>query len=272
MQLELTFGNDPQHLPSVRAFLATTLEQLPLAASAVAKLETLVQTAVEDAVASAYPPGDSGLVKLSINEQHGKLEIRVRDFGIPKDISLLQQQSPQPAADVVDEIHWLTFGPDGKALQLVKWLHETHISAAASTLELQPFSDDAPAAPQQQYDVRRMRAAEAEQVSQLMYRTYGNTYFNEDVYYPERIAAQNEHGAVFSYVAVGEDGIVAGHYALERNQSGPVVEGGQAVVDPAHRGRGLLNRLKDVSLEEARQMFDEMVETEKAYLPEFLYV
>jgi hypothetical protein len=99
-----------------------------------------------------------------------------------------------------------------------------------------------------------MRPEEAEQVSQLMYRTYGNTYFNSDVYYPDRVAAQNARGSVLSYVAVGEDGQVAGHYALERNQDGPVAEGGQAVVDPAHRGRGLLDRMKDFSLEEARQL------------------
>jgi predicted GNAT family acetyltransferase len=57
-----------------------------------------------------------------------------------------------------------------------------------------------------------------------------------------------------SYVAVGAAGAVAGHYALELDQPGPVVEGGQAVVDPAHRGRGLLHRMTDASLDEARRL------------------
>ena len=33
-----------------------------------------------------------------------------------------------PAADVIDEVHWLAFVSQGKALQIVKWLHEKHIA------------------------------------------------------------------------------------------------------------------------------------------------
>ncbi len=265
MQLELTFGNTPIHLPSVRAFLDATLQQLPLSSDTAAKLRTFIDAAVKDAILHAYPRGDQGLINLSVQSQHGKLEIRVRDFGIPKDVHLMEQQL-RPAdttatnrfgtlgAEVADEVHWLTFGPDGKALQVVKWLHDSHIADVASGERLERFSDAMPLAPQQQYTIRRMRADESEQVSQLMYRTYGNTYFNADVYYPDRVASQNERGDVLSYVAVSEAGEVAGHYALERNQAGPVAEGGQAVVDPAHRGRGLLDRMKHDALEEARRL------------------
>jgi len=263
MQLKLTFGNDQIHLPSVRAFMNATLQQFPLPSEIAGKLETFTDAAVQDAVLNAYAPGDQGLIELSIQEEHGKLEIRVRDFGIPMDIHLLERRlkptDPSAmnrfgtlAAEVADEVHWLTFGPEGKALQVVKWLHDSHIADVASAGRIERFSDCEPLAPEQQYTIRRMRADESEQVSQLMYRTYGNTYFNEDVYYPDRVAAQNERGVVLSYVAVSEDGEVVGHYALERNQEGPVAEGGQAVVDPAHRRRGLLDRMKQHALEEAR--------------------
>ena len=158
------------------------------------------------------------------------------------------------APDAVDEVHWLAFGREGKALQVVKWLHERHVTDGASPESLKAFTDDVPLAPPQDYTIRRMQCCEAAQVSQLMYRTYGNSYFNEDVYYPDRVAAQNDRGKVLSYVAVAADGTIAGHYALERNQAGPVAEGGQAVVDPTHRGRGLLDRMKDFSLEEAARL------------------
>ena len=136
----------------------------------------------------------------------------------------------------------------------MKWLHDDHITDKAHPAALAPFKDDAPLAPPQEYTIRRMRPDEAIQVSQLMYRAYGNTYFNEDVYYPDRVAAHNAAGSVLSFVAVGADGQLAGHYALERDEEGPVAEGGQAVVDPAHRGRGLLDRMKDAALAEAKRM------------------
>jgi hypothetical protein len=239
------------------------LNQLPLQQEMAARLCRLVQDSVNDAIEKAYPPGESGQIRVAIKERHGKLELLIRDYGLPQDIDALEQEIHDPncrrhridseLAAAVDDIHWLGFGRDGKALQIIKWLDEGHIADRADPDQLRALESAAPLAPEQNYEVRRMRADEAVQVSQLMYRAYGNTYFNEDVYYPERIAAQNAHDVNLSFVAVGENGTVAGHYALELNQPGPVAEGGQAVVDPAHRGRGLLNRLKAAALEAATE-------------------
>jgi len=263
LQLELQLTNDERVLPSVRAFAHETLRQVPLSQEDAAALEKLVVGAVEDAVAHAYRPGEEGAIKLSINDTHGRLEILVRDFGLPQDVAELERRLHDnvDSADrlfgcpvtAIDEVHWLAFGPEGKALQVRKWLHDKSITEHTEAANLTPFVESAPLAPQQQYTVRRMQPSEAVQVSQLMYRTYGGTYFNPDVYYPERVAAHNANGSVISFVAVAEDGYVAGHIALELNQPGRVAESGQAAVDPAHRGRGLLERMKELSLEVATQ-------------------
>lgn len=263
MQLELQLTSDPRVLPSVRAFAHETLRQLPLSVADASAIESLVVGAIEDAVEHAYRPGEEGAIKLSINEAHGRLEILIRDFGLPQDVAELERRlhAEEKAADrlfgcpsaAIDEVHWLAFGPEGKALQVRKWLHDRSIIEHAEAANLTPFVESPPLAPQQQYTVRRMQPSEAVQVSQLMYRTYGGTYFNPDVYYPERVAAHNANGSVISFVAVAENGYVAGHIALELNQPGRVAESGQAAVDPAHRGRGLLERMKELSLEVASQ-------------------
>lgn len=263
MQLELQLTNDQRVLPSVRAFAHETLRQQPLSPADAAALEKLVVGAVEDAVAHAYRAGEDGAIKLSIVDTHGRLEILVRDYGLPQDVAELERRlhavndAPDRLfgcpASVVDEVHWLAFGPEGKALQVRKWLHDRSITEHTEAANLTPFVDSVPLAPPQQYTVRRMQPSEAVQVSQLMYRTYGGTYFNADVYYPERVAAHNANGSVISFVAVAEDGYVAGHTALELNQPGRVAESGQAAVDPAHRGRGLLERMKELALEVAAQ-------------------
>ncbi len=265
MHLELSFSNEPRVLPGVQAFVSTTLLQLPLPADQSGRLAELVMVVVKDAVEHAYPPGEEGLIKLTISEIADKLEIGIRDFGLPQDVHLLEKQLHEAglaaarlygrnAADLVDQMHWLSFGPRGKALQLIKWLHTAHIVDTSPAEVLAHVSSDVPLAPEQPYTVRRMLPEEAVQISQLMYRTYGTTYFNKDVYYPDRIAAQNRHETLLSIVAVGEDGCIAGHCALERNQEGPVAEIGQAAVDPAHRGRGLLDRMKDALEKEAQAL------------------
>lgn len=265
MHLELLVSNDPRALPSVTAFVHTTLLQFALPEETAEQLQRLICAAAASAVEHAYPSGEDGSIRLSISEKAGQLEIRVRDFGLPQDVALLEQQLHVKSSDIsglhaadaagaVDELHWLGFGPQGKALQLIKWLPTANIADTAAAEELSPVADDVPPAPQQQYTVRRMRPEEAVQVSQLMYRTYGNTYFNEDVYYPQRIAAQNEHQVLISVVAAAQDGRLAGHCALECNQPGPVAELGQAAVDPAHRGRGLLDRMKEALEGEAKSL------------------
>ncbi len=259
MQLELSFSNDSVNLPSVQAFLNTTLQQSPLAKTVIDGVSQFVEIAVQNAMATAYPKGETGSIRLSVEEQHGKLEIRISDFGIPRDVKELERSLHQENADqlgvslheIADEVHWLSNGPDGKTLQVIKWLHDKHVADQEDQGDMALYAKDAVLAIDQEYSIRRMKDEEAEQVSQLMYRTYGNTYFNEDIYYPDRVAAQNRRGIISSYVAVSETGEVVGHYALEREGQGPVVEVGQAVVSPAHRRRGLLNRMKDFALEDA---------------------
>lgn len=267
MQLQLIFTNDPRCVASVRAFAHETLRQWPLDAAVADKLEACVVAVATHAIENAYPRGEEGTVELTAREQHGKLEFLVRDYGLPQDMAALEQRlhDPKvatsdkfalhwPGAEVVDELHWIGYGREGKAIQLVKWLHDDHVAEGSNGADLKPFSDNVPLAPAQEYTIRRMRPDEATQVSQLIYRAYGNSYLNEDVYYPDRVAALNAKNINISFVAVGSDGRLAGHYALERDEPGPVVEGGQAVVDPAHRGRGLLDRMKDAALDEARRL------------------
>ena len=75
MQLELTLGNDRQHVPTLCAFLHTSLAQLPPETPVADQIEHFVCGAAQDAIAHAYSTGDDGLIKLSIDEQHGKHQI-----------------------------------------------------------------------------------------------------------------------------------------------------------------------------------------------------
>jgi len=264
MNVSLDFTNERRLLSSVQALLREALAQLPLSDAAADSLARLAAGAVDHAITHAYPAGETGTIRLSLTEQGGRLEVRVRDFGLPQDTPAAEQalhtskrhRQPLFGCDVegvADELHWLGFGPEGKAFQIIKWLDDDHVAEATKQSDLAAFEDEPPLAPEQEYDVRRLQSEDAAQVSQLIYRAYGNTYFNEDVYYPRRVAAQNEHGTLVSFVAVTAEGEVVGHYALEFDQEGPVAEVGQAVVNPAHRQRGLMTRMKDAALAHAAE-------------------
>ena len=259
MEMELRLSNDAPLIPSIQAFVRSTLNEVGLSETTVAGLEQLVGEVITHTVKHAYPHGEDGAIMLKVTESNGKFEITISDDGVPQDIKKLEAQLTQGPIDlpglrnaintgILDEMHWSALGPNGKALHLIKWLHEESVRDTSSF----DVSTDEPLAPEQEYDVRKSRSEEALQISQLIYRIYGNTYFNEDLYYPDRVAAQHANGKVLSIVAADAEGYLAGHCALEFNDAGPVAEVGQAAVDPRHRGRGLLNKMKDALDKEAQ--------------------
>lgn len=262
LEFELRTTNDPRAIGTVEVFVGEVLRHTSLDAVHLAELSELIMTAIRDAFAHAYPVGETGPIVISSSQGGGCLEVDVRDFGLPQNVRQLEDALHSADAGLrrrilgldwahrADEVHWTSHGPDGKSLHIVKRLHDTHIISLSG--ELAPFEEKPPIAPEQNYTIRRLQPSEAVQVSQLIYQAYGSSYFNRDVYYPERVAASNASGDVVSFVAADAEGRVVGHYALEFNQDGPVAEGGQAVVDPAHRGRGILDRLKEAAIEEAR--------------------
>ncbi len=157
MQLELVLSNEPRALASMRAFARETLRQLPLSPADAGELEKLAFGAVDDAIEHAYRDGEEGAIKLAIREQHGRLEIVVRDFGMPQDVESLERRLHEGGAggrslfgcpaELLDEVHWLAFGPEGKALQVRKWLGDKSIADSADSAVIEPFEEDAPLAP-----------------------------------------------------------------------------------------------------------------------------
>jgi len=261
MEFQLRISNDPRALGLVEAFARESLRHTPLDESA--PLQALIVAATRQIIDHAYPPGEDGRIVLHSRQLADHLEITIRDFGLPEDIAALETSLHNetmrswlghlPHTDAADSLHWTGYGPEGKALTLTKSFHDIHVTDHAG--DLQPFREKPPLAPEQDYTIRRMRPTDALTISQLIYKAYGPSYFNRDVYYPERVAAQNASGAIISFVAeAATTGEIVGHYALERNQPGPVAEGGQAVVDPAHRGRKILDRLKAAAIDHAREI------------------
>ena len=104
MQFELEFTNEPKTLPVVRACLQQALGQLPVEADTADALSDLALDAVRDAVAHAYPAGEEGSIKLTFRRRRSKLEILVRDFGMPQDTQAKESRS-FPSLSLQASIH-----------------------------------------------------------------------------------------------------------------------------------------------------------------------
>jgi anti-sigma regulatory factor (Ser/Thr protein kinase) len=272
MLTSLVLPNDAAVLELARGYLN---ELARLADFGEADAQALVEAGIEacvNIIRHAYAPGEAGTFTITGELSPVALDLSFLDHGMPLDRSVEEGVASTEASSAavrgaghglerirhaVDEAHWINHGRGGKELRLVKNRPHADVTAHLPEEQLGRFREDEAAAPPQEYTVRRFQAADAVGVARCVYRVYGYTYEQDDLYYPDRIAHLNETGELISVVALDATGEVVGHYALERPE-GPggmsrVAERGEAVVAPAHRGRHLLQRMRALLEEEGRR-------------------
>jgi hypothetical protein len=148
----------------------------------------------------------------------------------------------------VDEAHWCSHGSAGSELRLrVDRPHRIAVTEPSPAVA----EGEVPLAPEQEYVIRRFEPADAPGIARAFYLTYGYAYDLCAVYAPERLIELNASGRYVSIVALTTGGEVVGHYALAREGDEPIADAAGAIVLPAHRGRDLLNRLRDRAEREA---------------------
>ncbi len=199
-------------------------------------------TIVEQAMAESREP-----IRIVAHCTFAQLTISLFERGLPVD-DAFARRDPHWAelAENVDAAHWHAHGASGSELRLIVNRSHAHEPADAP-----PPSHDVPLAPPQEYTVRRFQPGDGPGVARAFYLTYGYHYDLSAVYTPAHLTKLNEAGHYISIVAIAGDGEVVGHYALIREADEPIADAGGAIVLPAHRGRELLNRLRDEAEREA---------------------
>ncbi len=247
-RVELAVPPDAAFAPLVRAAVADACERAELDPARHDDLTTAAAggflAIVEQAMVESSEP-----VRVILQTMPDQLRVRIRERGLPLD-SAGARRDPAwtQIAAKVDAMHWHVHGASGSELELVM-----NHAPSAQREEAPPASDDVPLAPPQEYSIRRFEPADARAVARAFYLTYGYHYDFPAVYEPRRLAALNASGRYISTVAVGQDGEIAGHYALSRELDQPIGDGCGAIVLPAHRGRDLLNKLREGMEKEAQR-------------------
>ncbi|MFM1916970.1 MAG: hypothetical protein RJB01_485 [Actinomycetota bacterium] len=102
--------------------------------------------------------------------------------------------------------------------------------------------DEASALSAEDVTIRELLPDDAGELAKAIYRSYGWSYPNADMYFPERITQAILAGTRIGEVAVTESGMIAAHWGAVY-LSPTCVETGGTVTDPRFRGRGLAKQL-----------------------------
>lgn len=237
----------------VHAFVHRLTVSTGLDESDAAALAEAARIAVEYVVLNDYPDNQDDELHTFCDLTADEFVFRLADCGVP---SYPTELSPamKAAFACVDSYEWTLRGYLGKQLVLRKKLRQqplAEVLARGAQMKRPSVAQPVDAA---DYRIRRFEPADAPAIAELVYRTYGTTYDDEDYYYPDRIRNENATGAMVSVVAVHPEGEIVGHYALEQRDMAGIYEGSSAVVNPLHRGRKLLDNMKAFACEEARTL------------------
>ena len=200
------------------------------------------------------------------------LTMTIKEKGIPFNPERLPEYQPnRPDQDkkgaglglhliksLIDEVWFIRKGRHGQEIKLIQYLKEKHIHNMLSEREEIDSWEKAGTEPVKgrsiDYSLRPMRPEEAVQVSVCAYKCYGYSY-EDYIYYPERLVALNDEGALFSLLAVGEEDNILGHSALKFPwPQAPIAESGVAFVYPEYRRLGLFKKFNLYFLDYARKV------------------
>jgi anti-sigma regulatory factor (Ser/Thr protein kinase) len=251
----LSLPNTANASDVAEAFAARVAASAGLSEGDVARVSGAVSAAVDYAVQFAYPEARADQIEIEALIEGGRFSLCLRDHGEPQLPGAAADEDRKAAeATLLEKLdglspEWQLRGYAGKQLSLSLPLPGGQLESPAAVAPRVSRSEPVDA---DQYVVRRLEPRDAAGVARLVFRTYGYTYDDEDYYYPDRIVAENATGAMVSIVAVHPTGDVVGHYALEQRDPPTLYEGSSAVVDPVHRGKQLMERMRALAVEEGR--------------------
>ncbi|GMR04511.1 MAG: hypothetical protein BMS9Abin23_0409 [Thermodesulfobacteriota bacterium] len=254
---KLTVPNDPGYLSGISSYCREISLRAGFSEKETAEITTALKEACMNVVTHAFNPYEDESFEITFDIQKEGLKITLGDMGLPFSTGPGNDKSGderfRAIEENMDEVLYVNMGKEGKELQLFKYLKGRHVEEIFTEEELKPYGICNIPPKEETLSIRLMKPQEAEQVSRCIYRAYRYTYLKEDLYFPERIESMHDRGEMISSVTVTEEGKVVGHFALLPRPNRKVAEIGVAVVVPEYRGRGLMKRMLDFLVKEAKK-------------------
>lgn len=217
---------------------------------------------VENAIVHGYKD-HGGDIAITFHTFDYGIRIDVRDWGLPMSSTKHKSVPLQEKADegfnriynLTDRFDYVNLGREGKLFYIVKYATGALIPDESLLPVMLEQEDDEPVngtppAPETDIMVRPFLAGDEEAIANLIYKNYGHSYIKDTFYFPRKIL-EHEGEKLLSIVAQTEEQIV-GHFALLRSEDSNIAEVGITVVDPRFKGRGIMNRMFDAIIEQAR--------------------
>jgi anti-sigma regulatory factor (Ser/Thr protein kinase)/GNAT superfamily N-acetyltransferase len=265
---KLTIPNNIAYLSVISNFVRGVAKLLNFDEKDQQKIDLAVEEAVTNVIEHAFSPDEKATFDIICKNISKGLEITIHDEGLPFDPSQHKKFSSNYTnmdsvsdeglgsfliKEMMDEFEFKNLGASGKETRFVKYFDTASVLEGLDDHELEISDPQEQATEKSNFTMRKMQAEDAVEISRCVYDSYGYSYANEHIYYPDRIANMNETGALMSAVAVSDTGEIGGHFALIVYEKLPT-EIGIAATKKKFRGQKIAAKLGEFLANEARLM------------------
>ncbi|MCF8239933.1 MAG: GNAT family N-acetyltransferase [Melioribacteraceae bacterium] len=248
------------YLPVVTGFVRDAARKIGLQESDANRLELVVEEACLNVIEHAFEPGEQGYYTVTLDRKPTRLDIAVEDMGLPFDFTKMEDAGEAGLGAILmrafaDEVKFTNLGRKGKRVELVKYLPFKDVEEYISEDEIDKFKNAPPADPDEELYFDLMIPDQAVDLARCVYRSYGYSYPNDSIYFPDKRKELIESGLLESCVVTNSKDEIVGHLAMVlASPDSMVAEAGQAVVDPRYRGKGLFKKMKKFLIDHARDI------------------
>ncbi|MEI6456657.1 MAG: ATP-binding protein [bacterium] len=256
--IKMTFPNKLNYSFMVQSFVREIAKTIGFSGEELEQIDIAIEESVSNVMVHASDE-ENPTFDIICERIPGGIKVTLKETGIPFDPEQIRKYEASKDLDdlstnglgiyliqqVMDDLSFRNLGPKGKETVMIKYLPDAAAEKEQADAKLTQ-KDPGVISEKIEYEVRGLEEKEAIEVSRCAYKTHGYTFFDDHIYYPERLVAMNRSNEMISAVAVTKDHVFMGHGAILYQYSEDVIaELTFIFVNVEFRGQGALNRLVD---------------------------
>lgn len=254
--LKITLPNRLDYLDIAIMFVRETAKKIGFSGSYLNNIEIAIEEAVSNVMKHTYDPEENRTFDILCQNLRTGIKIVIKEMGMPFDPSNVKKYKLSENLDdasssglglyliskVMDDYSFHNLGINGKETHMTKYL-----PGAKDAPELTEVIEEPKVIQEKiEYSVRGMEEHEAIEVSRCAYKSHGYSFFDEHIYFPDKLVELNKDNTMISAVAVTRDNIFMGHAAiLYQYPEDLIAELTFVFVNVEYRGQGALNKLME---------------------------
>jgi anti-sigma regulatory factor (Ser/Thr protein kinase) len=256
--VKLTIPNDLVYFELAQLFAREMAKMIGFKGNELNEIDIALEESVTFVMTHAYDKEEDKTIDIICQKIEKGLKIIVKDMGIPFDPNRIARfeitKNPDDLSfeglgiyllqKVVDDLSFHNLGHMGKEIHIVKYLPQLVPQMNLPPDHGQIGEDLKVITSKIDFEVRAMQPEEAIEVSRCAYKSHGYSFFDDHIYFPERLVEMNQNLEMISAVAVTLENEFMGHAALLFEHPGDTIaELTFFFVNIEYRGQGALGRM-----------------------------